>query len=308
VAATPGTGPGTEAIEEGRAVETPGASGEPGPAVEERGVEGAGFAARPPARSVTLAVRGATKHFAGLAALEDASLEVRSGQVVGLIGPNGAGKTTLLNVVSGLYEPSSGEMTLDGVPLDRLRAHQIARLGIARTFQTTRLFRELTVRQNLEVAASIARRYRPEVPRSAADILTQFGFGQIADIRAGVLPYGRQREVEIARAVALAPSILLLDEPAAGLNDAESMELVKAIRGIRDREGCGILLIDHDLHFVMALCEHIYVLDAGRVISSGTPDEVQRDPLVVAAYLGSRGTQASPTTTHAVAVVAFEEA
>jgi branched-chain amino acid transport system permease protein len=270
----------------------------PGTATAAAAPAAAALAADAAPAAAALSVRGASMHFAGLAALDDASLEVHSGQVVGLIGPNGAGKTTLLNVISGLYAPTAGEMTLNGVPLNGLRPYQIARLGIARTFQTTRLFRELTVRQNLEVAASVARGHRPHVARSAAEILSQFGFEEIADTKAGVLPYGVQREVEVARAVALGPGILLLDEPAAGLNDAESMELVSAVRGIRDREGCGILLIDHDLHFVMALCEYIYVLDAGRIICRGAPEEVQRDPLVVAAYLGTRGGEspaAAPT-------------
>jgi len=278
-----------------RAVAGAGTAAAPAPAAVPSPVDATAASAEADvcALTSTLVVHHASKHFAGLTAVDDVSMEMRCGEIVGLIGPNGAGKTTLLNLISGMYQASEGEITLDGVPLGRLPAHRIARLGVARTFQTTRLFKELTVDQNLEVAASVAGRYRPGVARPAGDVLAQFGFEDIAGQKAGVLPYGRQREVEIARAVALSPAILLLDEPAAGLNDEESMELVDVIRGIRDRVGCGVLLIDHDLHFVMALCERMYVLDAGRVIAAGTPEEVQNDPCVVEAYLGSRGTGAA---------------
>ena len=261
-----------------------------------------------PVVPAVLVVTSASKHFAGLAAVQDASLELGRGEIVGLIGPNGAGKTTLLNIISGMYAPSAGTVALDGVRLDGLPSHDIARLGIARTFQTTKLFRELTVRQNLEVAASVALRHRPESARSAEDVLAEFGFEEIADRKAGVLPYGRQREVEIARAVAQAPDVLLLDEPAAGLNDEESMELVDVVRDIRDRVGCGVLLIDHDLHFVMALCERMYVLDAGRIIAAGTPAEVQRNPLVVEAYLGTRGSGNGPAASSEDRVAALPKA
>jgi branched-chain amino acid transport system permease protein len=239
-------------------------------------------------RDLALEIHNVSKHFAGLKALQDVSLEVNVGEIVGLIGPNGAGKTTLLNVISGMYTATAGEISVAGRTITHDKPHQIAQNGIARTFQNTRLFPGLSVRQNVEVAVSVAAAHRAGRARPADTLLAEFGFDELVDRKAGELPYGRQREVEMARAAALAPSFLLLDEPAAGLNDAESLELVGAVRRIRDRLGCGVLLIDHDLHFVMNICDRMYVLDAGRVIAAGTPEEIQGDPLVIQAYLGTK--------------------
>lgn len=165
---------------------------------------------------------------------------------------------------------------------------QSPRAGVSRTFQNVRLFPYLTVRENVEVAARVGAQQRPASSRTTEELLTQFGLAQIADRKAGTLPYGHQRQVEMARAVALCPDLLLLDEPAAGMNDRESEGLVKAIRGVRDAEGCAVLLIDHDLHFVLSLCERLYVLDAGVVIAAGTPDEIRTNERVKEAYLGTR--------------------
>jgi branched-chain amino acid transport system ATP-binding protein/branched-chain amino acid transport system permease protein len=234
-----------------------------------------------------LVVHDVTKSFQGLVAVRDVSLEVGPGEIVGLIGPNGAGKTTLLNVVSGVLEPSAGAVTLGGAPL-RGRTVGAARSGIARTFQNIRLFGELTVRQNVQVSESVAARHRTGAGRMPTDrLLAEFGLEAVADRKAGTLPFGQQRRVEAARAVALAPDVLLLDEPAAGMNEVESMQLLREIRRIRDLLGCGVLVVDHDLHFILNVCDRIYVLDGGRLISAGTPSEVQRDPVVMVAYLGT---------------------
>ena len=254
-----------------------------------------------PARSLStpalLAVRAVSMDFAGLRAVDGASLEVRPGEIVGLIGPNGAGKTTVLNLISGVYQPTTGSIELRGETIVGFSPTRIAWLGVARTFQNIHLFSGLSVRENLEVGASTAASERPTVHRATDEILDQFDLVDVAERKAVELPYGRQRAVEMARAVALAPDILLLDEPAAGMNEAESEALIATVRAVRDRAGCAILLIDHDLHFVLNLCEWIYVLDAGAIIAEGTPESIQREACVIQAYLGTRaagGPEACP--------------
>ena len=248
----------------------------------------AGLAVAANAPEPLLVVDGVTMLFAGLRAVDNASIKVYPGEILGLIGPNGAGKTTLLNMISGLYTCTSGTITFNGARVEHSPSHEIARLGVGRTFQNTHLFRELTVRENVETAARVAQQYRPSVYRPTEEILTQFGLQEVSRRRAGTLPYGVQRQVEMARAVALGPELLLLDEPAAGANEMESIEMITAIRRIRDLEQCAILLIDHDLPFVLNLCERLYALDAGRVIAEGTAQEIQDNPKVKEAYLGAR--------------------
>ena len=230
---------------------------------------------------------GVGKRFGGVHALRDVSLRLEEGDVVGLIGPNGSGKTTFLNCLSGVFPPTTGRVALDGRPIPR-RGHAVARRGIVRTFQNIRLFGWLTALQNVEVGALGAGRVRRQGSRRhALETLTQLGIDGLADRYAGTLSYGDQRRLEIARALAAQPRFLLLDEPAAGMNEAESAELGAAVQAIRKEHGCGVLVVEHDLRLIMRICDHVVVLNEGEVIASGSPGDVRTDPAVVAAYIGT---------------------
>jgi branched-chain amino acid transport system ATP-binding protein len=237
-----------------------------------------------------LEVNDVTVRFAGVVALEAASLAVEPGRVTGLIGPNGAGKTTLFNVVTGLQAPSSGHVVLDGDDITRTRPHKRARRGIARTFQRLEAFGTLTARDNVLVALEMRRRWATEryAPVEVADrLLEQVGIAEIADVKVELLPTGSARLVEVARALAVAPKVLLLDEPSSGLDDSETHTLGRLLLRLAG-DGLAILLVEHDMGFVMETCEHIDVLDFGRVIARGSPAEVQANPAVQQAYLGTK--------------------
>jgi branched-chain amino acid transport system ATP-binding protein len=235
-----------------------------------------------------LEARNIDVSFGGLAALSDVSLTVPKDQVIGLIGPNGAGKTTMVNVLSGFQRPSRGSVVADDRSLSGLPPYRVARFGIARTFQAGRLFKRLTVLENLQAAgvgqglsAALAR-------RSALEALSFVGCEEHAHVAAGALSYGEERRVGIARALALAPRYALLDEPASGLNEDECGRLVDLVRAIPGAYNCGVLLIEHNMQVIMAVCQRIVVLDGGRKIAEGSGEEVRSDPAVRRAYLGDR--------------------
>ena len=248
-----------------------------------------------------LEVKNLTKHFGGLTAVGDVTLELNEGELVGLIGPNGAGKTTLFNLLTGVYEPSEGTVTLDGHLLNGKQPYKIASLGLGRTFQNIRLFKDLTVLDNVLIAfsnhhkqhvfASFLRlpafyKNEEELKAKALELLKIFDLYGDAETLAKNLAYGQQRRLEIVRALATEPKILFLDEPAAGMNPQETAELTALIRRIKDEFNITIMLIEHDMNLVMEVTERIYVLEYGRLIAHGTPDEIKSNKRVIEAYLG----------------------
>jgi branched-chain amino acid transport system ATP-binding protein len=226
--------------------------------------------------------------FAGLMALSDVTLEVAPGRVTGLIGPNGAGKTTLVNMLTGFQPPNSGRVTLDGREIAGAKPHLVRRMGIARTFQSGRLFGELTVHDNLEVAGVGLGLTRRAAGPKAAEMLKWIGIGRLSERLAAGLPYTDERRVAIGRALMLSPRFLLLDEPAAGMSHEEALGLRALIRRIVDELSCGVLLIEHNISLVLATCDPIYVLDSGQVIETGSPDLIKSSERVRHAYMGTQ--------------------
>ncbi len=233
-----------------------------------------------------LHVEGVTVDFQGLRAVEDVTLQAHAGEILGLIGPNGAGKTTLVNVLTGFQPPSAGRVSLAGTDVTAWPAFRRARAGLARTFQNVLLFAELSVVENIEAGSLAGGADRRSARKRALDVLDWLGLTAVADRAAGTLPFGAERRVGIGRAIATHPKFLLMDEPAAGLNDAECEELALLIRRIRAELECGVVLIEHRMSLVFGLCDRIQVLERGRTLAVGAADDIRRDPAVLRAYLG----------------------
>ncbi|MEE9402332.1 MAG: ABC transporter ATP-binding protein [Desulfobacteria bacterium] len=235
----------------------------------------------------SLIVKSVSMDFVGLKALDGVSLELHQGEILGVIGPNGSGKTTLINVITGLLKPSEGRIESEGINITGQPAHKIARVGIARTFQRVKLFRDLTVLENAEVGAVSMPGSRRKARRRALRALEELEVAQWTDRLAGSLPYGHERKVEIARALAMKPKFLLLDEPAAGLDEEESGLLLETLYPIPKKNNLGMFIVDHDMNLIMRLCDRLHVLNYGRTIGEGVPDHVRNIPEVIEAYLGS---------------------
>ena len=248
-----------------------------------------------------LDVRNLGIDFGGLTAVDTFNITIGPTEIAGLIGPNGAGKTTIFNLLTGVYQPTRGSVLVNGIDIKGMPVHKVNKLGIARTFQNIRLFSEMTALDNVKVGmhneikcsflASLLRLpsyYRAEAAANmkAMELLEFMGLGDVADQKAGSLPYGVQRRLEIVRALATNPSIILLDEPAAGMNPSETTELMHQIRRIRDTFHIAIFLIEHDMNLVMNVCETIAVVNYGKIICKGTPEQVRQNPAVIEAYLG----------------------
>jgi len=252
-----------------------------------------------------LSVKKLTKSFGGLTAVSDMNIELQKGELVGLIGPNGAGKTTVFNLLTGIYEPTSGEIILDRdgnqTRLNRMKPYKVSKAGLARTFQNIRLFKDLTVLDNVRIAMNQNINYgvfsgllhlpsfsheENRIREESMELLDIFSLGGKVNEMARNLPYGEQRRLEIVRALATKPVLLLLDEPAAGMNPAESAQLTETIAKLRSDFDLTILLIEHDMSVVMKICERIYVMDYGKLIAEGTPDEIKTNKRVIEAYLG----------------------
>ncbi len=238
------------------------------------------------AQSEVLAARGVYVSFEGLTALDNVDMELRRGEILGLIGPNGAGKTTLVNVMSGFQRADRGAVSLDSYNVTRWSPHRIGRAGLVRTFQAARLFGGLSVLENVELGGLGVGRGRRAARRRAHGILDWLDIGQLASVPADSLPFGVERRIGIARALAMEPRFLLMDEPAAGLDERETDALVHTISRIRDEFRCGVLVIEHNMRLIMKLCERIQVLDQGATIADGLPEEVQANNRVRQAYLG----------------------
>lgn len=225
-------------------------------------------------------------HFDGVRAVDDVSLRLTPGEVLGLIGPNGSGKTTTLNMLSGVLRPSVGRILLDGADVTRKSIRSRVRSGLVRTFQSVKVFGRLTVAENIEAAALGAGASRRDARRVTVETLGELGLEGVADVRADAVPAGQVRSVGIARAIALRPKYLLLDEPAAGQNEAEAVELIQVIASFARERGLGVLLVEHDMTVVMGTCDRLHVLDSGRTVITGDPATIRKDPQVIEIYFG----------------------